>query len=444
MRIHLIMLCLLPAFLATARGQATLTLTSGASWVSQGGTHLVLDDTGLAVSGTYDDPAGTVHLRGILPVGLWGAVGLSLHSLEVDKTGGWVALGSDAEIRQELRLSQGWLDLTQYQLQLGLTGYLSGEDENAYVTATGTGYLVRFDSPLAGVPLDAGNLGLTLTSGLDLGFTEIRRYHQPYAVGTSSSLGRSYAVLPTVNSGLNAAVTFTYRDGEMGSLLESDLSLFGSDDQGTSWTHLGYSSRDAATNEVVLTGLNSLGFLTAANVSSFPVTWLSFDAWATGSAVDCYWQTASELNTRHFVVERSHDQVLFMALGEVPAAGYSQSVRNYTFQDPAPRPGMNYYRLRQVDLDGQYSYSAVVAVRFEPDEMDLSVYPNPATTYVMVQLPVAAGVLSLHNALGQTVGQWPVTSQEMRLPLERLAEGSYYLRYQHESAQRSRRVEVRR
>jgi hypothetical protein len=107
-----------------------------------------------------------------------------------------------------------------------------------------------------------------------------------------------------------------------------------------------------------------------------PVTLLDFTAVKSGSEVALDWQTASEKNNHYFVIEKSKDGVGFTGADTIAGAGNSASQLNYHTTDPAPYIGTSYYRLKQVDYDGKFSYSKVVAV--ENDGLEINIYPNPS------------------------------------------------------------------
>ncbi|GGF00607.1 T9SS type A sorting domain-containing protein [Hymenobacter cavernae] len=112
-----------------------------------------------------------------------------------------------------------------------------------------------------------------------------------------------------------------------------------------------------------------------------PVELTAFNAARTGTTVSCTWATASEKNNEKFVVERSLDAKTFQAIGTVEGAGTTTNTSNYSFVDQQPTLGINYYRLRQVDTDGEESFSPVVAVKGCADCLasDVTVAPNPGT-----------------------------------------------------------------
>ena len=94
-----------------------------------------------------------------------------------------------------------------------------------------------------------------------------------------------------------------------------------------------------------------------------PVTWRTFRAELDAHAILLSFSTATERNNAHFEIERSADGRVFATIGRVAGAGTSTRVHEYAFEDKAPRKGVNYYRLRQVDFDGSAHFSQVIAVQ---------------------------------------------------------------------------------
>jgi hypothetical protein len=125
-----------------------------------------------------------------------------------------------------------------------------------------------------------------------------------------------------------------------------------------------------------------------------PVTMLNFTAQAqTNNTALLQWTTATETNNKGFSVERSADSLSWAELTFVNsmATGGNSSVQyNYQFTDNSPLAGDNFYRLKQMDLNGTTTYSAVRKLSFEKNATSLQVYPNPATGEVRVTLPTEA------------------------------------------------------
>lgn len=122
-----------------------------------------------------------------------------------------------------------------------------------------------------------------------------------------------------------------------------------------------------------------------------PIQLSEFTGTPQSSSVLLQWTTASEQNSDYFQPERSADGVHFQALSIVDAAGNSDALQAYTFEDDAPFQGMNYYRLKQADIDGSYFYSDIIAVPFaEPGHAGkIVILSDPAGTSLFLQIQAA-------------------------------------------------------
>ena len=176
------------------------------------------------------------------------------------------------------------------------------------------------------------------------------------------------------------------------------------------------------------------------NCTLLPVEFLSFDGKANKSDVALSWSTASELNSSHFVVERSSDGQSFEPLGQVMAAGMATTTTAYAFTDTDPGNGTNYYRLRQVDTDGTSQLTDIIAVRFGGSLTSGKPYPNPAqdliTTEVVLDRDASLTGIIL-DAAGRTVRSQQLSLmegiQQVTTPLHGLDAGHYQLLFQDES-----------
>ncbi|MCI4671421.1 MAG: T9SS type A sorting domain-containing protein [Bacteroidia bacterium] len=112
---------------------------------------------------------------------------------------------------------------------------------------------------------------------------------------------------------------------------------------------------------------------------TYPVEWLSFEARQKGpQSVNLKWTTASESNNQGFQIERSIDGRLFNPIAFVDGIGNSSSSRDYDYLDTEIDGKLYYYRLRQQDRDGRYSYSQTTMVNLDMGlEPKISLYPNP-------------------------------------------------------------------
>lgn len=113
---------------------------------------------------------------------------------------------------------------------------------------------------------------------------------------------------------------------------------------------------------------------------SLPVSMVYFTAGLDKKAVKLTWQTSLEQDNDSFVVEHSSDGLNWQSIGEVFGVGNSVEVNDYSFIDNYPEAGINYYRLKQFDLNGRYMYSSVEQVWFQGQEAKIKIYPNPVSS----------------------------------------------------------------
>ncbi len=172
--------------------------------------------------------------------------------------------------------------------------------------------------------------------------------------------------------------------------------------------------------------------------SPLPIELLHFTASPQDKAVLLKWSTQTEVNNDYMAVERSSDGRLYQEIGRIGGAGTTQEPRSYQFTDLAPQPGLNHYRLRQVDFDGTVAYHGPVRVRIEGAERQLSIYPNPAVDEVWLKPPAspfpATAEVALLDAQGQLLRQWAYTggAEGQSCPLSALPAGFYWVQYQAE------------
>ncbi len=112
--------------------------------------------------------------------------------------------------------------------------------------------------------------------------------------------------------------------------------------------------------------------------SGLPIELISFDAYYKGKEVNITWQTATETNNDYFTIERSENGTIFEPNGIVDGAGNSNALLTYFDIDHSPLSGTSYYRLKQTDFNGTYSYSKIVAVKpLSLSDGGFMIYPNP-------------------------------------------------------------------
>ena len=160
--------------------------------------------------------------------------------------------------------------------------------------------------------------------------------------------------------------------------------------------------------------------------SPLPVSLISFAAQQKNNAVAINWVVAQELKFSHYEVERSMDGKSFTAIGTVPSTG-SQST--YSYHDQKYVAGVNYYRLRMVNIDGSAQYSGVVSVDAIQSQDIVKVYPNPAKDKLSITLNGNTGAnFQLIDIAGRIVLSMEITTQNEEVNIADLPVGIYQYR----------------
>ena len=202
-----------------------------------------------------------------------------------------------------------------------------------------------------------------------------------------------------------------------------EINFTGAGSSGLSFT---YTSTDAAgfsNSTNVNYVINWTGFL--------PITLLNFSAKPLGNNVQLTWQTTSEINSSYFDIEYSIDGNAFKPIGRVSAGVNSAGLSDYSWLHTAPLlNGVNYYRLKMVDMDGQFTYSTIRVLKMNAGlGKGIIVYPNPVITSIQVVLPEVAlnnSRLLLYNMRGELVKSIVADQQQViQLEMDNLPNGTY-------------------
>ena len=147
------------------------------------------------------------------------------------------------------------------------------------------------------------------------------------------------------------------------------------------------------------------------------------------------WTTLTETNNSHFNVQRSNDGYTFETLGSMNTKavnGISALDLNYSFLDESPMTGHNYYRLEQVDIDNKTIMSEVIDIVWGTNGSIVSIYPNPASTNLNIDLTtsqIAQTEIKLLDMSGRVVKSVLVQTQKglnhIAIELDDLASGVY-------------------
>jgi trimeric autotransporter adhesin len=183
------------------------------------------------------------------------------------------------------------------------------------------------------------------------------------------------------------------------------------------------------------TNLTTEGFQQTFPVTLLPLNLLSFTANLVNGQTQLRWVTAQEVNSSYFDVERAIAGSAFTKLLTVKSDDNDVTENDYQAVDPSPVAGADYYRLKEVDLDGKYTYSPIVFVKLAAG-LSCMVYPNPThgEVFISIQSPAAkAVVINLYDLSGQLLlqkqAQVAAGASQFNWDMHPYAAGTYFIRF---------------
>jgi autotransporter-associated beta strand protein len=303
-----------------------------------------------------------------------------------------VLLPTNVNVTGALVLGKGLLDLNNFNLTLGTAttnATVSGESTNSYVIVwdgADNGNIIHQVNTTGGAiyKFPMGDLtnytpfNLTLNTGIlsSATLTGSMRAQSHPQLGTSTNyLNRYWLINQTGITGsilttpISYGVDYQYSAADVVST-EANLKPFKYNTLG--WqtcagvgatAQVGTGSINTGSKTLSWSGITTFSEFTGiGNGSPLPIELLSFNAMQNETAVDLLWSTASEINNDYFTIEKSKDAMHFEQVFTKKGAGNSNTVLNYKEVDKNPFSGVSYYRLKQTDFNGDFTYSDIVPV----------------------------------------------------------------------------------
>jgi hypothetical protein len=236
------------------------------------------------------------------------------------------------------------------------------------------------------------------------------------------------------------AITLYWKDGTRSGISSpSDLLVAHWEDCGgtNKWVSKGASvsgtaSSGSITSTFPFSSYSPVSFWTKNYNNPLPVALLEFSVACQNGLASIQWSTASETNNDFFSIEKSPDMETWETVNVVPGAGNSNSVINYSIMDPQVFSGTSYYRLKQTDFDGKFTYTDIRSLDCgNAGLVSTSLYPNPAEEFINIQIlaPFAQKVIMhVYDIFGQNVFSKEINVDNQftyRLDLGNLAAGTY-------------------
>ena len=408
--------------------QQTLKIDAG-HLVVNGSTNIVLANTQWVNNGNFDAGTGTVHIvgdNGSAQRDIGGSSITTFYNLKFLYPGNNSQLQQMIQIDNELQMTTGDLDLNNNNILLN--GSIIGESASSYVHGPAGGEIIKTVDLDAPTDENPGNIGVAITSSANLITTTIYRGHVAQDVNGEQSIERYYDIVVENNSGLDATLQLYYFDHELNGIAEDDLAPF--EHNGIAWTEYPANDANQTTNYVEAIDIDELYFWTLAEmVAPLPIELLYFRGkLQENNEILLDWVTISEQNNKGFEVQRMNTSGDWEQIGWVDGFGTTNEEQRYDFTDHNPLIGLNYYRLKQIDFDGTFEYSNVVAIEVETRVTDFEVFPNP-TSGVINFSESLKGKLIVRDMLGKIVWQNRQNGNIQNVDLSHLSSGSYLLEY---------------
>ena len=372
----------------------------------------------------------------------------SLVNLTLNKPSGQVNTGSDVTVSQTLDMTSGKIAIGNYNFTIGNGGSIVNANLNNYVIATGTGTLnqqvVAGGNKTFPVGLSTAYApaNVALTAGSTTDIISLRMLSAPFVNGTTGNpiffdaVNATWMISEAVIGGSNATVTLQW---------SSSLELPGFNRTFSRLAHFTSSAWDYGSSDIAASGSNPYS-VSRSGFTSFspfavglfralPVVWLNIAARNEGNNNIIDWSVATETNNSYYSVEASTDGKNFSEIGRVNGA-YTTSAQehyNYVHQDITART--YFYRIKQVDIDGRYSYSKIVRVIRDNTSLNaVAILNNPVKGQITVAITsrqATPGTIVLTNSIGQNLYQQKLKLLEgnnvIEIPDLHQASGIYYL-----------------
>ena len=394
-------------------------------------------------NGTYTKANGKVTFWDTDNQVIDGTSAIDIYNVEVNKASGTVILNVNSTVSNVLTLTSGMVDLNSKTLTISsplttaigyTSGYLKSEQSNnsskvQWNMASTTGaHTIPFGTaagtliPLT-LNLTAGNIGNVTASTYPTAAN-----NTPYPVTPDSVLhlrdnlfidnsanvvDRFWQINRSGAAG-TLTITYTYTTAEEPATGDATLvSQLYTTAYKAWYAPFPSQTNNAATNIVTTPGITLFGpFTLVKSESTLPIQLISFNAGINNDRqVDLDWETASEINNSYFTIQRSKDLNNVEEIEDIPGAGNSSEKSTYHTVDKKPYWGDSYYRLKQSDFDGKFTFSEWKHVKLSDNDIreELTVeniFPNPFYDEFRVEYTVRESgevTLQMINDIGQLI-----------------------------------------
>ena len=371
-------------------------------------------------------------------------------------TGNSVTLSSDYTIEDKFELVSGTINTSSSAMLIIADGAsITGGSDSAYINGPlkkiGSTNGSNFIFPIG----NAGSYGPLEISAMTNSASEYTASYQtdPPPFGTMSGgldhvSNIEYWELDRATGSEAVTLTLHWTDADRSNIVDT-TALYVAGLIGGTWTDFGRQTSSgtlgtggsgsitAYSTDPPPFGTQTFTFASSNGLNALPIFFESMRAEKrTEDIIDVNWITSLEINSSHFILERSSDGQNWVPIARKAASGNSSSSSFYTYEDKDYDIGNNYYRLQMFDLDGTYTYSpvVVVVVSTSVESAVPIISPNPSTGYIRIfneSLQNGSSYVEVYDYSGKLVfeGEKAVIDHEIEFDntdLQRLLNGQYY------------------
>ncbi len=394
------------------------------------------------------------------------AESISATTTTGDSSTGWESLTGVSTAVGSNKISA--MDATRDNAASGFvsTDYTASDSNRKLYLGTANGLVFRLDDPAFAA---ASTTPVTITPAGSSGFVsdiavnpeddkEILVTYSNYGVNSVYHTADASVASPTwtnVEGPTNSAVqlasarsamivktptTTVYLVGTSTGLYATDV-LSG---ETTAWTRLGTTAdlglavtvemRLRKSDNKLAVGTHGNGMFLLGFPAALPVDLISFKGEAIDKGNLLTWETASETNNVGFEVEKSADSRNFTKAGFVEGNQTTSTAQDYSFVDTDVKEELTYYRLKQLDADGAFTYSNIISISNKRgDDVVLNLYPNPVVNNLTIEN--GEGQVTIYNITGKLLIQTNITDSKQAINVADLPVGTYVIRIQKAGGQ---------
>jgi hypothetical protein len=369
---------------------------------------------------------------------------LNVDYFEVNNAAG-IVLNANLTVGATFNLSNGVIDLQGGSVTVTSGGSITGGSSSSYIKTLSTHGLIQEVGGSAVIfPVGNGSYNpVTISNaGTTDNFTVIVE-NQVLAEGTTgtvqtaNAIGRSWNISEDSLGGSDASITVQWNSSDELTGFDPSACFISHFHQATGWSAEGWDP--GATEDVSHSDPRTI---TLSNVSSFspfgvgsadsplPVELQSFHVVEQNNRPLLEWVTLSEINSDLFIIETSRDAKEWTPIAKQKAAGTSNTPTNYEYLDKTTEVDeFIYYRLKQLDLDGTYTYSRVVKFEVEVTQLPVNIYPNPTADVLTFQFGNnVERTIKISNLMGEQIMSLPTISNRVfSVNISNLPKGFYFV-----------------